>query len=179
MVGLTLFAGLTLSVPALATNIPVVHYDPPKIRFQDQSGTPSIEDVTISKDGQEYVFTTPSGSGQAPGSEPGCTDSVNTMYRCPVPGIQKIVANLGELDDTASIDLGSKAAKVKQILRGQAGEDEITGGTGPQRIKGGSDDDTLIGGPGPDRINGGGGNDICEGGPGNDTIKNCEPLVPG
>ncbi len=129
---LALLGGIALvaAVPALATNIPVLHYDPPKIKFQDLPGTPSIEHLTVSKQGGDFVFATSVGTAPAPGNEPGCTDTTDTMFHCPVAGIRKIVVNLGLLSDTGSIDLGSRADQVKQVLNGDDDGDEPSGRAG-------------------------------------------------
>lgn len=178
---LALVGGVALvaAVPALATNIPVLHYDPPKIKFQDLPGTPSTEHLTVTKQGSDFVFATSVGTAPAPGNEPGCTDTTDTMFHCPVAGIRKIVINLGLLGDTATIDLGSKADKVKQVLNGGEDPDELQGGPGKQKLNGDAGGDTLIGGPGPDVLDGGPGDDACDGGPGKDELRSCEGPLPG
>lgn len=169
-----LAGGLAWTGVATATNIAAVLYKPPKITLVDQPEAASIEDVVVTKDGQEYSFAQPTGLVQHPQAEPGCTDDYSTDYRCPTAGIKTIKLKLGALNDGASIDLGSRADKVKQVLQGGSGTDTLTGGPGPQRLLGGENDDTITGGPGPDVIDGGGGTDICDGGGGRDTIRNCE-----
>lgn len=61
-----------------------------------------------------------------------------------------------------------------------AGNDEVTGGAGPDviagdegndRIAGGFSDDVIIGGPGDDDLQGGDGLDVLIGGPGDDTLR--------
>jgi len=151
-----LAATLVVAPVALATNLTGVLYKPPKIMLVDQFVSGSIENVTVTKAGSEFSFAQSFGIVQDPASEPGCTDDFSTDYRCPVAGIKRIVLKLGTLDDAASIDLGSKATKVEQIL------------------KGGEGGDTLTGGPGPQLIDGGPGIDTCVGGPGRDTIRHCE-----
>lgn len=174
-IGATLLAALILVPSALATYIPVVNYQPPKIIFVDQIEMGSTEDVEIRKDHSDFVFTNPIGVGKHPDSQPGCDKNTSNPYHCPVPGTTKIVAKLGAMNDEAYIDLGSKADKVKQVLLGGTGNDSLQGGPGPQRIKGQDGDDSLQGGPGPDVIDGGPGTgDICDGGPGRDTITHCE-----
>lgn len=170
---------LVVAVPALATNIPVLHYEPPKIKFQDLPGTPSTEQLTVTKQGNDFVFATPVGTAPAPGNEPGCSESTNTMLHCPVAGIRKIVVNLGLLGDTAAIDLGSRADKVKQVLNGDDDADELQGGPGTQKLNGGAAGDVLIGGSGPDVLDGGPGDDACDGGSGKDELRSCEGPLPG
>ena len=160
---------------ALATVTAYVDYDKPVITFADRPEVPSTENVTVTKDGNEYSFLSTTGAVPDEDSRPGCTDNFATDYRCPVRGIEKIILDLGVQGDTASIDLGSKADDVKQLLRGGDDEDTLTGGDGKQVIKGQGDNDDLVGGSGPDVLNGGPGIDICDGGAGNDELINCEP----
>jgi Ca2+-binding RTX toxin-like protein len=70
-------------------------------------------------------------------------------------------------------------------LRGDAGDDRLTGGTD---ASGGEGDDTLVGngrsqvlagGPGDDSIDGGAGADSIDAGPGNDTVEGDGPAVRG
>ena len=173
-VGFGLLAVLVFAPSALATYIPVVNYQPPKIIFIDQMEMGSTEDATITKDGHQYAFSNPIGVGKHASSKPGCDKNTGNPYHCPVAGITKIVAKLGAMNDQLSIDLGSKADKVRQVLLGGTGEDTIQGGPRKQTIKGQDDADTLTGGPGPDVIDGGPGTDTCDGGPGHDTVTHCE-----
>ncbi|MBB5959813.1 Ca2+-binding RTX toxin-like protein [Saccharothrix tamanrassetensis] len=55
-------------------------------------------------------------------------------------------------------------------VRGEDGNDTITGGTGNDVLIGGNGNDTLVGGPGQDRVDGGPGVDRCDA----ETEVNCE-----
>ena len=79
------------------------------------------------------------------------------------------------MNDSAEIDLGHSADKVKQIVKGEDDNDDLTGGPGPQKLLGGEGDDELFGGAGPDVLDGGPGTDVCLGN-NKDTFKNCEPV---
>lgn len=171
---LAAIALLALAPQALATFIASVRYTPPRITLIDLPEAGSQEDVVVSKEGHEYSFAQPSGLAPHPGSEPGCSKNTTNDFRCPVAGIKKIVLKLGQMNDGAAIDLGSRAKTVGQVLRGGAGSDTLTGGPGAQRSYGGDDGDTITGGPGRDFIDGGDGTDTCIGGPGRDTIRHCE-----
>lgn len=171
---ITLATPLVVVASALATNLPAVLYQPPKIVFIDQVEIGSDEDLTISKQGSDFVFANTQGSVKHPNSEPGCTDSFSMSYHCPVAGIKRMTVKLGAMDDDTVIDLGSRADNVEQILRGGSGGDTIGGGPGSQEEYGESGNDTLTGGDGPDLLDGGGGTDDCDGGPGHDVIKRCE-----
>ena len=56
------------------------------------------------------------------------------------------------------------------LLRGNGGDDTITGGVGPDTINGGVANDSLVGGQGGDVILGGAGNDTMIGGKGRDLL---------
>jgi Ca2+-binding RTX toxin-like protein len=58
----------------------------------------------------------------------------------------------------------------KIVIRGGAGGDTITGGSGAERILGEAGDDIINGGGGPDRIEGGDGVDTIDGGAGGDRL---------
>ena len=60
---------------------------------------------------------------------------------------------------------------VKDVLWGGAGDDDIDGQAGPDKIMGGDGDDTLEGGAGNDEIEGGAGDDDIMGGDGADMIE--------
>jgi Ca2+-binding RTX toxin-like protein len=172
--GLTLlFAGLAtlaITVPALGTVAPSVFYDPPKLKFKDLAQDASDEDADIVKSGDKYQLTNiPAAAGS---EDPEC-DPIIAGVECPVAGIQKIVVNLGDLDDQGQINIGSRARRVTQIMRGEDGGDILLGEKGPQRLFGGDGLDTIQGGAGDDFIDGGPGPDNCSGGPGNDTVIHC------
>ena len=167
--GFTLLAGV-----ASATFQPTVLYDPPLLKLLDHPSHQSQEDIVVRRDGQLFTLTNPFAPPVAdPASEPGCEPIPNGVS-CPRTGVQRIVVLLGAMNDSADVGLGRSAEKVKQIIKGQDGEDDLAGGRGTQRLKGGEHDDTLHGGPGPDLLIGGKGTDICDGGPGRDEFIGCE-----
>jgi Ca2+-binding RTX toxin-like protein len=161
---------------AFATFQPTVHYDPPLIKMKDHSSHNSVEDVTVLRDGSDFTITNETSPATTdPESDPGC-EFILGGVSCPREGVKKIVILLGAMDDDAEINLGKSADKVRQILKGQDGEDELVGKKGIQELAGGADDDTLIGGPGPDILIGGPGEDTCDGGPGRDEFISCEAV---
>jgi Ca2+-binding RTX toxin-like protein len=168
-----LVAGACLMLVPLATATfqPSVTYDPPRLLFKDLYDHISAEDAVIEKVGSEYRVTNSPASAST--NSPKCA-FVPGGVECPVQGIRRIVARLGDLGDKLRIDLGSKARRVRQVLHGQDGPDRIKGGPGKQKLLGGKGGDALSGGPGHDVINGGPGKDTCRGGPGHDTIRDCE-----
>jgi Ca2+-binding RTX toxin-like protein len=166
-----LFAGAGV---ALATFQPTVSYNPPLIEVRDHPSHLSVEDITVRRAGNDFtIINETSPSTTDPGSDPGCT-FISGGVSCPRAGVEKIVVFLGAEDDDADIKLGKSADKVKQILKGQDGEDGLQGGNGTQKLVGGDNNDLLIGGAGRDILLGGAGEDACNGGPGKDIVKGCE-----
>jgi hypothetical protein len=161
---------LVVAAAAPATTAPNVFYDPPKLLLKDLLEDQSDEDADIVKSGRRYHVT--NNPVAAITESPKC-DSIPGGVKCPVRGIEKIVMNLGDLDDQGQINLGSRAQEVRQILRGEDGGDILLGEKGPQKLLGGDGLDTIQGGAGDDFIDGGPGPDNCSGGPGNDTVIHC------
>ena len=160
---------------AVATTLPTVRYQPPTVKVKDHELHMSVEDVVIRRDGKDFTFTNPVSFGIDPASDNGC-EFITGGVACPRTGVEKIVVLLNDMNDSADIDLGKSANKVKQILKGQDDNDDLTGGAGPQKLLGGEGNDELFGGPGPDMLDGGPGIDVCIGNSNKDTFKNCEPV---
>ena len=162
-----------LTSSALATTVADVRYDPPKLIFTDRFAHATGEDLTVDKEGAEYVLRNPSGMVRHPDSKAGCDENFSTEFHCPVAGVEALTLKLNGNDDRASVDLGGLADSVRQRILAGEGADEIGPSPGPQRILGGAGDDDLRGGKGHDVIDGGEGIDDCRGGP-NDLVTNCE-----
>ena len=94
--------------------------------------------------------------------------------RAPSTASREIVLVLGNLNDSAEIDLGDSSDDVRQIVKGQDDNDKLNGAEGVQKLLGGDGKDKLRGGPGHDILIGGPGKDDCNGGPGKDELKSCE-----
>lgn len=156
---------------ALATTVAELHYAPPVIQVDDVVTHGTVEDLTISREGEDLVFVNANGLIERD-SEPGCTTPAFSEIHCPLEGLDQIVLNLRKLDDRAELQARTGAAVL--TARGGGGEDSLSGAGGRQRLLGGTDDDVLKGGPGGDLIVGGPGEDRCSGGPGRDTIRGCE-----
>ena len=169
----TLVATVAGASVAAATTQPTLTYKPPTITVNDHQAHNSVEDVTVRRNGRNFTFDVPSGFFINPESDEGCEHVVGDVF-CDRQGVKKIKLFLGDLGDSADIGLGKSADKVKQIVKGQDGEDDLTGRKGSQALNGGAQNDTLLGGPGPDILIGGGGNDFCDGGPGHDELIECE-----
>jgi hypothetical protein len=174
--GIALAVSLAAAGTALATFQPNLLYKPPVIEMRDIDSHNSVEDVTVRRVGSDFTFHNEVSPVMLdPASDPGCETQAKVVA-CPRAGIEKIVVKLGNMDDAGDIDLGKSADKVKQILKGQDGEDGLTGAAGVQKLVGGNQNDALIGGPGPDILIGGSGEDICDGGPGHDEFIGCEAV---
>jgi len=150
-------------------------YTPPTIKVKDHNLHNSVEDITVRREGGDFSFDTPSGFFLNPASDNGCVEDTGD-YFCPRAGVEKITMLLNNMNDIVDIDLGASGDKVKQIVKGQDGNDDLTGGEGTQKLVGGEDNDELFGGAGKDILLGGPGIDICIGGPGKDVMKDCEPV---
>ncbi|MEP3831340.1 MAG: LamG-like jellyroll fold domain-containing protein [Rhodopirellula bahusiensis] len=82
-------------------------------------------------------------------------------------GVTRIIADGGQGNDEITIEA---SVKLPTVIRGGAGDDRITGGSGTTRIEGGEGDDTLIAGSGPTTILGGIGDDLITGGGADDRL---------
>lgn len=170
----TLGCGLVLAPIALGTFQPEIHYAPPLLEFRDHKAHTSAENMVAARSGPNIAITSaPSPAALDPASDPGC-NSVLGGYECPVAGVDRLVVTLGNMADTATVNLGAHAPKVpSQVVRGGDDSDQLAGGAGKQRLVGGAGPDTLKGGPGDDVLIGGPGDDTCQGGPGRDVIRGC------
>ncbi len=158
---------------ALASTHPSVLYKPPLITASDSNTHNSIENMTVARSGDVFLFSsTPSLITLDLASDPGC--DIDVSVACPVDGVERIVLVLGNLNDSAEIDLGESSDDVRQLVKGQDDNDKLNGAEGVQKLVGGDGKDTLRGGPGHDILIGGRGKDDCNGGPGKDELKSCE-----
>ena len=125
--------------------------------------------ITLGPRGYTITDTTGVGAGQ------GCVDdspSDPDAVTCPAEGVTALRIELGEGND----GFASSVATPATILGG-GGNDQITGGSGPDSIIGEAalgasttGTNTLNGGGGNDDIDGGGGVDTVDGGDGNDDV---------
>jgi Ca2+-binding RTX toxin-like protein len=113
--------------------------------------TNSEDEVVVNLVGNSFQVSAPT-TKVISGGPPCVGVGSQTIVFCPVgAGILRVVANLGNRDDT--VTLSSLPATVESILNGGRGDDRITGG------------------PGADAINAGRGQDVARGGSGNDTLN--------
>ena len=87
---------------------------------------------------------------------------------------REVVVNSGTIDGSVWLGSGddsySGSGTVTGTVRGEGGNDSLTGGAGMDRIDGGSGNDLIEGGGGNDLLDGGDGIDTVSGGEGDDTI---------
>jgi hypothetical protein len=80
------------------------------------------------------------------GLDGGCVVTGNSAT-CPSTGIDSIMVNAGDLNDTVTI---AASVTVPTQLFGRDGNDTLSGGSGDDVLNGGTGDDTLIGNDGSD-----------------------------
>jgi Ca2+-binding RTX toxin-like protein len=111
----------------------------------------------------------------------GCTALNSITVRCPPSALAEFAADLGNRDDTFTVDAGPGVSFIgaeffldgelgDDTLRGADGRDQIEGGDGADRLEGKGGNDGLIGGDGVDGILGGDGPDTIDGNTGGDHI---------
>ncbi|RST00010.1 hypothetical protein EF910_33215 [Streptomyces sp. WAC07149] len=135
-------AGPASADPALVTR------NGGQILFTAQPGETNT--VTFSQSGG-FLQVTDTTSILLPG--PGCTrfNNVNTVRCGSQTGVTRILASLGDRDDTATND-----TSIASDLIGGEGDDKLVGGTGPDRLM---DSDGWNAAPGSDTFDGREGND--------------------
>jgi Ca2+-binding RTX toxin-like protein len=83
-------------------------------------------------------------------------------------GVREIQIDLGDGDDTATID---RNVKLPATFRGGDGNDTLSAGGGRTMLDGGEGDDVLRGGKNYDTLYGRGGNDVLDGASGGDVMS--------
>ena len=152
---------------------PMVRYKPPLVEMLDYPGHNSVENMVADEFENVILYSsTPVQVFLDPDSDPGC--DIDVSAACPLAGTEKIVMDLGAMNDSADFRLDTAADDIKQIAKGGAGKDKLKGRKGAQVLKGGEGGDLLEGGDGDDTLIGGPGEDYCDGGKGHDDLKDCE-----
>jgi Thrombospondin type 3 repeat/RTX calcium-binding nonapeptide repeat (4 copies) len=146
----------------------------------------SLNELVVRPDGGRIEFRDLAVDG---GMDPGtCTpgdlnaQSYIVQVFCPAAPVQRIRVDLGDREDTATINVAVPAT----VLAG-TGSDRVTGGEAGDEIDGGTGSDTIDGGAGDDRIAAADGVvDDVRCGPGNDSVDadgadtvaaDCETVV--
>jgi hypothetical protein len=170
----TLAASCAVATVANATFQPAAVYQPPALKALDYELHNSIENIAVEPNGRFAlaITNTPASMGISSKSDPGC-GLITGGVTCPAAGLERVIVNLGPMNDTGTVDLGRHAGRIKQRIVGGPGEDGLGGGRGTQRLLGGPDGDNISGGPGDDILIGGPGDDKCVGGPGRDILRSC------
>jgi hypothetical protein len=126
------------------------------------AGTGEANRLTLTEDANAIVFED-LGATITVGNS-GCTSVDAHHARCPETYSRRVLIDLGDGDDTATLDapnfcLGRNADCLN--IDGGTGNDDLTGHLLSER---------LIGGDGNDRLVGGTGHDVLDPGPGTDTV---------
>ena len=106
--------------------------------------------------------------GMDPGNcTPGDVDASGYIIQtfCPLSGVQRVRIDLGEREDTATVNIPVAAS----VLAGPGADRIVVAGPGHE-LSGGEGNDTLHGGAGDDVMSGDQGADVIDGGPGADRI---------
>src|SRR5215218_9140971 len=117
--------------------------------------------VTLSADGQTYVISS-SNPLVADGEVCWNSEDQPELLACEAKVIAGITFEGRAGDDIATI---GRRVPVPTTLRGEAGDDKLTGGTDADELRGGVASDTLLGR---------GGDDALFGGSGADSASSCE-----
>jgi Ca2+-binding RTX toxin-like protein len=120
-------------------------------------------DVVVDYPGNTTVITD-QGAPLTAGPGADCVQVDEHQVRCSPARVQ-VTASLGDRDDTVVALAGFTTE-----LRGEDGDDHISGGTGHDVIDGGAGADAINANSGDDEIRGGPGADTLEGGDGEDTV---------
>ena len=83
------------------------------------------------------------------------------------PNVARVVVNAGDLNDSIS---ATDSVTVPVTLNGEAGDDDLAGGSAGDILTGGEGQDRLTGGDGDDALDGGAGDDVLEGEGGGDVL---------
>jgi len=121
-----------------------------------------------------YEISDPKGVKKLPD---GCFRFSDNAIHCPVELVNSIVIDLGNGDDTLTVDedvaedFGINAGDGDDTVEAGSGDDEIEGEDGNDVLDGNRGNDTREGGPGNDLLRGSPGKDLEKGGPGNDRVN--------
>lgn len=122
--------------------------------------------LTITGTGSDDVYVVSRG-GSVDSPMLVVSENNNPGQAFPYNSVNSIVANLGGGND--SITFAAEVTKPTQ-LRGEAGNDTISGGGASDSIEGGAGNDSLFGFPGNDTLRGDAGDDVLDPGIGTDSL---------
>jgi Ca2+-binding RTX toxin-like protein len=89
------------------------------------------------------------------------------IAQVPSGSVSEVKASGGDGDDHIQV---SPSFRIPAVIRGDAGDDELVGGSGADNISGGAGEDYILGNAGNDTLVGGDGNDQISGDDGDDRI---------
>jgi Ca2+-binding RTX toxin-like protein len=98
---------------------------------------------------------------------PQCAPAGSGTVTCAAAGTNRAAVDAGSGDDSVTMNA---VAPSPSFIRGENGNDTLTGGAGPDNIFGGAGNDNLAGGAGDDNLFGGPGSDQLLGEAGNDVL---------
>jgi hypothetical protein len=120
----------------------------------------SLNSLVVRTSGNRVEFRDESvDGGMDPGNcTPGDVDASGYIIQtyCPLGGVRRVRIDLGEREDTATIELPVAVT--------------VLAGPGADRVTAGSEADELSGGEGNDAVDGSGGDDVLSGDQGSDTL---------
>jgi Ca2+-binding RTX toxin-like protein len=109
------------------------------------NGTPSNDVITVALNATDATKLDVSDNG--------------TVTSFPLASVKKIKANGKAGNDVITV---ASAVNIPAMLKGGAGDDNLTGGGASDKLIGGKGDDLLDGGGGDDKVAGGAGSDLYE-----------------
>jgi RTX calcium-binding nonapeptide repeat (4 copies) len=197
VLGAAALAALLLAgaLPATAGAHSIVRIGGTKVTYLSADAT-SLNTLTGRVNGGRIELHDPTVDGGIdPGTcDPGdITDDGNAwiiQVFCPRGGIDGLRIDLGEREDTATLDLpveiellGGGGADtlstggLADSVAGNQGNDRLRTGAGGDELSGGDGDDLLSGEAGADTLEGGLGFDALEGGEGDDVLRSADGLA--
>jgi RTX calcium-binding nonapeptide repeat (4 copies) len=174
---LLLAAVLLALLPATAGAHSLVRLGGGVARYLSADAT-SLNTLVVRLDGDRIDFSDRTVDGGIdPGPcEPGdISDDANTWIiqaLCPRAGITSLNIDLGEREDTATIDAGMPV-----LLLGGSGSDTLRTGGAADQLRGDDGNDDLAAGGGNDIVDGGFGIDRLDGGDGDDLLRDADGLA--
>lgn len=167
---LAVAAAALVAFPAAADAHSLIRVLGSEAVYLSQDAT-SLNTLTVRASGNEIEFHDPTvdGGTDVGTCRPGETGGEPYFYVlqafCPTTGITRVRIDLGDREDTATINAG-----LPTIVLGGAGADQVTTGDVVDSIDGGDGNDRLSSGAGNDAVTAGLGVDDVDAGPGDDNV---------
>jgi hypothetical protein len=168
---------LALALPATAGAHSVVRIGGDTVRYLSVDAT-SLNTLTVRFSGDRIDFTDRTVDG---GIDPGTCDPGEisndanawiVQALCPRAGMASLHIDLGEREDTVTID-----AALPAVLLGGPGADTLRSGAGADQVTAGEGNDDAATSAGNDVLDGGLGFDTLEAGDGDDVVRDADGLA--